>query len=80
MYATVGRHEWKADSYQQISIAYRKAVDAFKARGGTHPPRCEILNHEGRVIAHVSPTGIVWPGAVMRLGATPLYAPPRVYA
>lgn len=73
MIATInGRNGWKAQSFEQVSRAYLKAIEATNI---AYPPRCEILDENGKVIAHVSQTGTVWPGLVMRLGATPLYSP-----
>lgn len=75
MIAHVGKRKWRVESFSQVSLAYRQALAAFEAMGGTYPPRCEILGDNGDVVAHVSRTGTVYPGLVMRLGATPLYTP-----
>ena len=80
MIATVGKSEYLVESLPQVSTAYVRAIAEFEARGGRYAPRCEIRDDDGNVVAHVSRTGTIYPGAVMQLGAAPLYTPPRAYA
>ncbi len=61
--AIVGRSHHPVRSWPQVSEAYRRTI-ARLGLGASHAPRCEIIDGEGQVVAHVSYNGRVWPGDV----------------
>lgn len=73
-YACVGRTIYPVESWEQVSDAYRAAC----ARIGTYAalaPRCQILDAQRRVVAHVSRNGKIWPGERYREGDRPIWSP-----
>ena len=59
MTARVGRKSHPVKSWQQVSEAYRKTIEALNL-GASQAPACTILDDTGTVYAHVSYNGRVW--------------------
>ena len=74
LYARVSGRQHQVTSWNQVSTAYRKAIEQL-GLGASQAPRCEIVDHHGRVVAHVSCNGRVWPGATWTGHEAPFYVP-----
>lgn len=74
--AKVGTREFPVESWQQVSGAYRRALD-HAGLGASEAPLCLIIDDARTVIAHVSYNGKVWPGgpAYWWPGLQPIYCP-----
>lgn len=51
MTARVGRKSFPVKSWQQVSEAYRKTIEALNL-GAAHAPACTILDDTGNVYGH----------------------------
>lgn len=59
LYATVGRHAYPVETWEQVSAAYLHAINAAGAHLSETPP-CHIVDTRGRVVAYVSLSGKVF--------------------
>lgn len=59
--AVVGNRYHAVNSWRDVSIAYRRTIEALDL-GSSRAPGCEILDSFGTVVAHVSYNGRVWLG------------------
>lgn len=61
------------ESYEEASRAVRKFIGS---RGASQCPRgMGLIAANGKIVAHVSYNGCVWPGREWASGMTPLYDP-----
>lgn len=73
MYATIGQTFHPADSFEQVSKAYRAVIE-YLGLGASQAPPCLIYDRNGDLIARCSFNGRVWPGQP-DINAVPLYDP-----
>lgn len=74
--AVVNGKRVPVQSWEQLSSALRNTIDATGV-GASQTPAVRVVDHNGKVIAHVSYNGKVWPGDVSewKSGIKPLYEP-----
>lgn len=74
LHAVVGRNRYPVESWQQVSEAYTRTIEAL-GLGASRVPNCRIEDQHGNVQAHVSYNGRVWRGDGARLTGVLLYDP-----
>ena len=82
--ARVGKRVFNAPSYEDVSRAYRHAMETTGATcsGETGPlaPRCDLLDASGNSVGYVSQNGRVWLGSRDNWEANALVYDPRLEA
>lgn len=75
MQAIINGKTFEATTFEQVSRAYRETIEML-GLGASETPRC-LITKGGKVIAHVTYNGRVWPGKPSDWSATlrPLYDP-----
>lgn len=74
LHATVGKGRYPVESWQQVSQAYTRTIEAL-GLGASRIPLCQIVDQHGIVQAHVSLSGRVWRSDGAGLTGVLLYDP-----
>ncbi len=74
LFVQVGRKRFALETMQKASEAYCKMIDATGV-GSSRAPRADIVDASGKIVAHISYNGRVWPGTRQdwQPGIAPLY-------